>query len=258
MLRFSSSFSSFFSFFFFFGVFEVLKCLSVLCNFLFLFSASIRSAGLLFFNRHLSLLLSFFHIFSFFSFLVVLFCPFCRLVNRHVSYIYKQRLGYRTRVNVAEAHLLADLLYTHHVSSSSSSPGTGSTALACTSRKSPGENSVMCRERSSIPRERDLLAALMSSSSSSRHSRQAFLKRQDRRLRFLLTSLGRCNGEKDRPSSLSYDYIHRKLACRRRALKQINRPRKSYLRQVQQQHMKLGVRQNKLHKFILQQNKYFF
>lgn len=50
------------------------------------------------------------------------------------------------------------------------------------------------------------------------------------------------------------------VAWRRRAaaLKAVEASRKAYVRNFQAQSVKLGVKHNKLQKFILQENKFFF
>ncbi|EPT30813.1 hypothetical protein TGME49_239070 [Toxoplasma gondii ME49] len=139
------------------------------------------------------------------------------LVNRHVAYIYKQRLGRRVPGD-AEAQVLADA---YGVQSLRDVCGGERGALALASSHCPGD-----------PAQRKAQLALR--------------LRQEKHRRLLA-----CLGRSGRGLS------EKQLRTQREVKHRVVLPREQFAKRMQKQRMQLGVKQNTLQKFILQEHKFF-
>ncbi|KEP61848.1 UNVERIFIED_CONTAM: hypothetical protein HHA_239070 [Hammondia hammondi] len=140
------------------------------------------------------------------------------LVNRHVAYIYKQRLGRRVPGD-AEAQVLADAYGVQNLRDVCVREERGALVLA--SSRSPGD--------------------------STQQKVQLALRLRQEKHRRLLVSLGRSG------RGLS----EKQLRTQREVKHRVVLPREQFTKRMQKQRMQLGVKQNTLQKFILREHKFF-
>ncbi|PFH32990.1 hypothetical protein BESB_081890 [Besnoitia besnoiti] len=151
------------------------------------------------------------------------------LVNRHVAYIYKQRLV-RRLPGEAEAQVLADF---HANPRFQLSAHNLKTSLARLGGRQTTGLSASALEHLPLQHRQQLATRL----------------RQEKHHRLLLSSLGRNGrGLSEQALRLSEREIKRKVLA----------PRRAFVQREAKQRMRLGVKQNKLQKFILQETKFFF
>nr|CCA30017.1 hypothetical protein NCLIV_068940 [Neospora caninum Liverpool]CEL71230.1 TPA: hypothetical protein BN1204_068940 [Neospora caninum Liverpool] len=141
------------------------------------------------------------------------------LVNRHVAYIYKQRLGRRVPGD-AEAQVLADSYGAQDVRQLLAGGRGSSVALACMRLSAnPAQQKVQIAARLRQDKHRRLLATL---GRSGRGLSEKQLRKTEREVK------------------------HKVLV-----------PREQFAKRTQKHRMQLGVKQNTLQKFILQEHKFF-